>query len=174
MSSIVKYYYFIIAFVVALINVPNAFAEDTLKIDTILDHDFDTYYNFPKQTPLILTGNHDMCPSNDCKMIYDKSVDDYGFGGVTLNVEPNKMTMNGFFKLTGSGYKGILGLTFQCESIDTKTTDVGTTKHVCNGSNGDITPVNEESCCAYYFDFTASFELPSRHFMLNATHTGTT
>jgi len=170
-----KYYcVFCIAFLVFLINIPNVFAEDTLKIDSILTHDFDTYYNFPKQTPLILSGNHEVCPGNDCKMIYDKSVDDYGFGGVVLNVEPNKMTMNGFFKLTGSGYKGIMGLTFQCEPIDTKTTDVGTTKYVCNGSNGNITPVNEESCCAYSYDFTASFELPSRHFIFNGTHTGTT
>ncbi len=167
-------YVFGIASLVFLINIPNVFAEDTFKIDSILTHDFDTYYNFPKQTPLILSGNHEMCLSNDCKMIYDKPVDDYGFGGVTSNVESNKMILNGFFKLTGSGYKGILGLTFQCESIDTKTTDVGTTKYVCNGSNGNITPVDEQNCCAYYYDFTALFELPLRHFMLNATHTGTT
>lgn len=96
------------------------FCRRYLKIDSILTHDFDTYYNFPKQTPLILSGNHEICLSNDCKMIYDKSVDDYGCGGVTLNVESNKMILNGFFKLTGSGYKGILGLTFQCEPIDTK------------------------------------------------------
>lgn len=100
-----------------------------------------------------------MCPSNDCKIIYDKSDDEYGFGGVTLKVEPNKMTINGFFKLTGSGHKGVIGLTFQCEPIDTKTTDGETTKYVCNGGSGNITPVDEVSCCPYYYDFTASFEL---------------
>lgn len=29
-----------------LINLPNVFAEDTLKIDTILVNDFDIFYNF--------------------------------------------------------------------------------------------------------------------------------
>jgi len=36
----------------------------------------------------------------------------------------------------------------------------------------EILPVDEQSCCAYYYDFTASSELPSRHYMLNATHIG--
>jgi len=62
-----KYSYFVaIAFLISIVSIPNVFAEGTLKIDTMLEHDFDNYYNFPKQTPLILSGNHDICPSNDC------------------------------------------------------------------------------------------------------------
>ena len=95
------YYVFVIVVLIFLINIPNALAEDTLKIDTILRHDFNTFYNFPKQTPLILSGNHDMCPNDDCKMIFDKYVDAFIGTGVTLNAKPNNMTLNGYLKLTG-------------------------------------------------------------------------
>ena len=168
-----KYYYFVIASLIVLINVPNAFGEDTLKIDTILSHDFDNYYNFPKQTPLVLTGNHDMCPGNDCKMIFDKYVDAYIGTGITLNVEPNNMTLNVYFKLKGSGEdKWIIGLLFKCEPIDIeKNAKVGTTKYVCNRDSGWFIP--EEREIQYNYDYSASFELPSRHFIFNGTNTGT-
>jgi len=169
-----KYYYFVIPSLIVLINVPNVVGEDTLKIDTILDHDFDTHYNFPKQTQLDLTGNHDMCPSNDCKMIYDKSVEEFIGTGITLNAEPNKMTVNGWFKLKGAEDKWIIGLLFKCEPIDIeKNAKLGTTKYVCNGGSGSFLP-EDESLGAYNYDFSASFELPSRHFILNGTNTATT
>jgi len=168
-----KYYFFII--VLSLLTIfPKVLAEDTLKIDTILTHDFDTYYEFPKQTQLILSGNHDMCPSNDCKMIYDKYVEEFIGSGLILNVEPNKMTLNGYFKLAGGEYKGIMGLLFKCEPIDTGTNaELGTTKYVCYEGSGSFLP-EDELLGSYNYDFTASFELPSRHFMFNATNTGTT
>jgi len=174
MVDIVKYYYFIITFLIALINIPSAFGEDRLKIDTILTHDFDTYYNFPKQTPLILTGNHDICPSNNCKMIFDKYVDAFIGTGVTLNVEPNKMTLNGYLKLKGAEDKGIMGLLFKCEPIDIeKNAKLGTTEYVCPKGSGSFLP-EDESLGAYNYDFSASFELPSRHFIFKGTNTGTT
>src|SRR5687768_5984663 len=131
-------YYFVISILVILINTPNVFAEDTLKIDTTLTHDFDNYYNFPKQTELILTGNHDMCPSNDCKLVFDKYVDAFIGTGITLEVDPSKMILNGYFKLTGSGEdKWILGLLFKCEPIDMeKNAKMGTTMYVCNEGSG--------------------------------------
>ena len=93
-------------------------AEDTLKIDTILKHDFNTYYNFHKQTPLILSGNNKICPNNDLKMILDKCVDTFTGTGLTLNMEPNKMTSDGYLKLTGSGEdKCIVELLFICKPI---------------------------------------------------------
>lgn len=84
------YYFFVIVVLIFLANIPNVLAEDTLKIDTILRHDFNTVYNLPKQTPLILLGNHDICPNNDCKMIFDKYVNESNETGVTLNAESNK------------------------------------------------------------------------------------
>jgi hypothetical protein len=171
-----KYYYiFGIILLLTIIGIPAVFAEDTLKIDTILKHDFDNYYNFPKQTPLILSGNHDMCPSNDCKMIFDKAVDDYMDGGVTLKLEPNKMTVNGYLKLAGSGYgPAIISTLFECESINVeKNTKLGTTKYICPEGSGWFIPAENQDI-QYNYDYSASFELPSGHFTLNGTNRGNT
>jgi len=158
--------------VIPMLLVNFVYAEDTLKIDTILKHDFDTYYNFPKQTQLILSGNHDICSSNDCKMIYDKHVEAFIDSGVILNMEPNKMTLNGYFKLAGDEDKGIIGLLFQCEPDTETNAELGTTKYVCLEGSGSFLP-EDELLGAYNYDFTASFELPSRQFMFNGTNTGT-
>jgi len=166
-------YFFGILFLLSIIGFPNVFAEDTLKIDTILKHDFDTYYKFPKQTELILSGNHDMCPKNDCKMVFDKYVDAYIGTGVTLNALPNNMTMNGYLKLTGSGKdNSIMGLTFKCEPINVEeNAKLGTTKYICPKGSGWIIPENKD--VEYDYDYSASFELPSGHFILNGTNSGT-
>ena len=169
------YYVFVIVVLIFLINIPNALAEDTLKIDTILRHDFNTFYNFPKQTPLILSGNHDMCPNDDCKMIFDKYSDESTGTGVTLTAEPNKMTLNGYLKLTGSGEdKWIVELFFTCNPINIeKNPKLGTTKYICPEGDGNFVPENEQLGLFDYY-FTASFELPSRHFIFNGIYTGTT
>jgi hypothetical protein len=149
-------------------------AEDTLKIDTKLIHDFDNYYNFPKETDLTLTGNHEMCPNNDCKMIFDRYVDAFIGTGITLHVENDQMTLNGYFKLTGSGQdKWIIGLLFQCDQPNIiKNAETGTTKYFCDKGNGSFLP-EDESLGAYNYDYSALFELPSRKFILNGTSTGT-
>lgn len=171
-----KFYYFsVIVVLIFLINIPNVLAEDTLKIDTILRHDFNTVYNLPKQTPLILLGNHDMCPNNDCKMIFDKYGNESNETGVTLNAEPNNMTLNGYLKFTGSGEdKGIVELFFTCNPINIeKNPKPGTTKYICPQGDGNFVPENEQ-LGLYDYHFTASFELPSRHFIFNGIYTGTT
>jgi hypothetical protein len=169
------YYVFIIAVVILLFNIHSILAYDTLKIDTILRHDSNTVYNFPKQIPLILSGNHDMCPKKDCKLILDNYVHESTGDGVTLNAEPNNMTLNGYIKLTGSGNdKGILDLLFTCNAINTeKNPKLGTTTYICHEGDGNFVPENEQ-LGVFDYVFTASFELPSGHFVFNGTYTGTT
>jgi len=170
----------VISIFLFLVNIPNAFAEDTLQIDTKLKHspdNIDNYYTFPKQTQLILSGNHEMCPSNNCKIIFDKYVDEFIGSGVVLTTEPNKnkMTLNGYFRLTGGEDDKcicIIGLLFECETHTETNEKLGTTKYVCGGS-GSFIP-EDESKGAYNYDYTASFELPSKHFIFNGTSTGTT
>ena len=170
-------YYFGITFVIFLMNIPNAFAEDTLQIDTKLKHspdDIDNYYTFPKQTQLILSGNHEMCPSNNCKIIFDKYVDKFIGSGVVLTTEPNKMNLHGYFRLTGGEDKCIciIGLLFECDTHTETNSKLGTTRYVCEGS-GSFMP-EDISLGDYNYDFTASFELPSKHFIFNGTNTRTT
>ncbi len=47
------------------------------------------------------------------------------------------------------------------------------TRHVCDDGSGSFMP-EDISLGDYNYDFTASFELPSRHFIFNGTSTGTT
>jgi len=174
-----NYYHFGfgITFLIALINIPIAFGqedvEDTLKIDTILKQGVETYYVFPKQTPLTLTGEQEMCPSNNCKMIFDKSIEDFGSDGISLSLVPENNTMNvfGYLKLKGGADKGVLDIGFECDiSNIEKNAKLGTTKYVCSDASGWFIP--EDIDKQYNYDYSASFELPSRHFILNGTSTG--
>jgi hypothetical protein len=167
-------YIFTITFLISISSISSVYADDTLKLDTTLEHDFNNYYNFPKETELTLTGDHEMCPSNDCKMIFDRHVDAFIGTGITLNVENDQMTLNGYFKLTGSGEdKGIIGLLFRCEQSEVReNAESGTTKYICPKGSGSFLP-EDESLGAYDYDYSASFELPSSHFIFNGTSTGT-
>lgn len=53
---------------------PNVFAQGSLKMDLILEHDFNNYYNFPQDTNLYFEGNNDICPINKCVMMYDEGI----------------------------------------------------------------------------------------------------
>ena len=130
-----------------------------------------------EQLGLLANFYHEMCPSNNCKIIFDKYVDEFIGSGVVLTTEPNKnkMTLNGYFRLTGGEDDKcicIIGLLFECETHTETNEKLGTTKYVCGGS-GSFIP-EDESKGAYNYDYTASFELPSKHFIFNGTSTGTT
>ena len=152
---------------ICLINLPNVFAQGSLKMDLILEHDFNNYYNFPQDTNLYFEGNNDICPINKCVMMYDEG----DFMAPTFRVEDNNMTLNGAFRLEGSRDAGIMDFVFTCEPNEIQENPgIGTTKYTCNGGSGSFIPERKALC---NYDFSASFDLPSRHFVFNGTNTGT-
>lgn len=150
-----------------MINLPNVFAQGSLKIDIILEHDFNNYYDFPQETNLYFEGNNDICPINKCVMMHDKE----DLMAPTFHVENIKMTLNGAFRLEGGRDVGQMEFDFTCEPNQVqKNPSIGTTKYTCSGGSGSFIP---EKNALYNYDFSASFDLPSRHFVFNGTNTGT-
>jgi len=158
---------------------------DTFKIDTILSKNPISYadagtYKFTKGSQLELSNSDIVCPSNNCKT----TLKDEGFiQSPILSVsEESGRTLIAFgdFSLIDDKSNGQLspkkqklvqemsinfGCTYNDIQEDTKN---NTTKYIC--SKPDILDIVRKFNSTHYkYRYTATFELPSRHLVLNAT-----
>jgi hypothetical protein len=132
-------------------------------------------YLIPESYELNLSGSTLVCPSNDCVTEFERLA-------FTLDVEGDFMDLIGDFKLVDNKSNGQLSpkaknlteqmsLQFPCELSDIqKDTKNGITKYICSDKLEDIGNIfRKYNSTQYLYKFTASFELPSRHYTLNAT-----
>ena len=148
---------------------------DTFNIDTILSKN---PYAFTDNDPLDLSNSDIVCPSNNCKTIPEFA----GFAVLTIDEGASFMAMNGFFNLVDDMSNGKLGpkkqklieqmdFGFTCSFSDIREDPKNkTTKYICSRPDRDYFDIERKfNSTKYIYRFTASFELPSRHFVLNAT-----
>ena len=154
---------------------------DTFNIDVNLKdrspgllqfNENDDWYEFPKNYELDVKNSSIVCPSNNCKSTSDLAFiihedDRYMSLGGDLKLVDDKS--NG--QLTPKKQKLIEQMTFRfiCYFQDIQEDIVkNTTKYIC--SEPDSGSINRDYNNTYYpYTFTATFELPSRHLVLNAT-----
>lgn len=161
----------------------NAYA-GTITIDGILEEPIANNYGIPKDL-FKISNNSKICPSNQCKIIPPPGPALHPSGMfLGLNEEGNLMLLMGFFRLQDDITNGHftpkkqklvedVSLSFMCTFDDIQeNVKNGTTKYLCShGSTYGIT--RDFNNTDYPYTFSASFELPSRHFVLNATESAT-
>ena len=159
---------------------------DTFKIDTVLSKNPISYadagtYKFTKGSQLELSNSDIVCPSNNCKT----TLKDEGFtSSPILSVsEESGRTLIAFgdFSLIDDKSNGQLspkkqklveemsinfGCTYNDIQEDTKNK---TTKYICSEPDNILSLTRKFNSTTYNYIYTASFELPSRHLVLNAT-----
>jgi hypothetical protein len=160
-------------------NIPNVFAGDAFNIDANLSktqsifktNDTDMWYEFPDNYQFDLSNSTLVCPSNECKTILDVSsilVSDMVMGiHGSLTLVDDKT--NGHFDPKKQNLIESMGFSFSCKYQDIQEDPVKkTTKYICSElDNGSITRTYNDT--TYPYKFTATFELPSKHLVLNAT-----
>ena len=148
---------------VKLKSIPNAF---------ILDKS-ENWYKFPNNNHLDLSNSSIVCPSNQCKSEITPD-------NTMLLVSDRVMTLGGDLQLVDDKSNGHLtpkkqklieqmNLNFFCKYQDIQE-DIAkkTTKYICSEpQDGSIRRNFNDTTHPY--TFTATFELPSRHLVLNAT-----
>jgi hypothetical protein len=159
----------------------NAYA-GTIRIEGILEEPdkISGTYDFPKDGIFEISNNSKICPSNQCKLIPNSKVTSTPSGMfLAFSEEGNSMTLAGYYRLqdditnghfTPKKQKLVEGVDFFfiCLFDDIQENKNGTTKYLCSDeytTNGATRTFNHTS---YPYVYSASFELPSRHFVLNA------
>ena len=153
--------------------------KDTFNIDVVLSktESFlkDAMYKFPDNYQLDLSNSSIVCPSNDCKTAIKLIT-------FTLDEESSVMAAIGNFNLVDDISNGHLTpkkqklieqmfIDFGCKLSDIQE-DIKkkTTKYICSPPNTqDLKITRNFNSTHYFYIFNASFELPSRHLVLNAT-----
>jgi hypothetical protein len=166
-------------------NIPNVFAGDSFNLDVNISEQYtpllqmaesDIWHKLPDNTnyTLNISNSSIVCPSNQCKGIPRT---------MTFAVTPDfyqSMNLIAFFKLVDDKSNGhftpkkqalVEGMTmnFYCKFQDIQEDIVkNTTKYICSEpASGYITRTFNNTI--YHYTFTATFETPSGHLVLNAT-----
>jgi len=162
-------------------NIPNVFAGDSFHIDANLENNRhfpkgSNWYAIPLNN-LNLSNSSVVCPSNDCKT----TVID---GLLTLDKNGSKMVVvSGDFRLVDNKTNGHFGpekqnliekmdFSFVCGFSDIQEdTAKGTVKYICSPTSRHIglDIVRSYNLTHYPYNFAATFELPSKHLVVNAT-----
>jgi hypothetical protein len=160
------------------ISVPSAFAGDTFNIDVNLSKsdsmfksdDDDKWYQFPDDYQLDFSNSSLVCPSNQCKTTLD--VHSFLVGDSAMSMVANLQLVddgtNGH--LTPKKQKLIekMQFSFSCKYQDIQEDLMKkTTKYICSEPD-DATISRNYNDTTYPYKFTATFELPSRHLVINA------
>lgn len=155
----------------------NVSAQDSFTIDVkLLNHKSthpDNWYEFPENYQLNVSNSTVVCPSNNCKTTLK---------GLTLTLDEENLFMDVFgdFKLIDDDSNGNLtpkkqnlieqmSFHFPCHFSDIQETiSSKTTKYIC--SDDDVGNIDRNFNSTHYqYTFRSLFELPSRHYILNAT-----
>lgn len=160
------------------------FAKDSFNVDVFLskgkpspivtsEDDHSVWYELVDNNQLDISNSSIVCPSNQCKMMAyaDRMIfigaDDYMAlaGGFNLvDVESN-----GHFNAKKQKLVEQMNFDFACHYQDIQEDSVkNTTNYICSDpDNGSIRRNFNDT--TYPYKFTATFELPSRHLVMNAT-----
>jgi hypothetical protein len=160
---------------------------DTFNIDVNLvrHHDFPDldWFAFPENYQLDLSNSSSICPSNDCKgnlRFSNYSTLNYSVSAFELSEDTNSMVMSADFRLVDDVSNGHftpkkqnlieqMSFDWACSFSDIQE-DIkkNTTKYICsNPENENI--IRKFNSTGYPYTITATFELPSRRLVLNAT-----
>jgi hypothetical protein len=179
----IKYfaYSFLVTSVLVLSLSANAYA-GTIRIEGILEESdkISKTYDFPKHGIFEISNNNKVCPSNQCKLIPNTKVTSTP-SGMFLASNGDSMMLTGFYRLqdditnghfTHKKQKLVEGIDFMFSCVFDDIQENlknGTTKYLCSDKStlfgGAARSFNNTN---YPYTFSASFELPSRHFVLNA------
>ncbi len=178
-----------IAFSLALASsvlVPTTAANygDTFNIEVkLIKHKLfsdDNWFQFPEDYQLNVSNSSLICPSNNCKS--NLKFENGSTSTLVLEEGTNSMVIIGDFRLVDDQSNGHLtpkkqnlieqmtydwGCQFSDIQEDTKSK---TTKYICSNPDNEII-IRKFNSTYYPYKITASFELPSRHLVLNATET---
>jgi hypothetical protein len=159
-------------------------ARDTFNVDVILSkgspspiktssEDSSVWYELVDNNQLDISNSSIVCPSNQCKMnaYADRMIfissDDYMAlaGGFNLVDDPS----NGHLNPKKQKLIEQMDFNFNCRYQDIQEDSAKkTTKYICSEpDNGSIRRNFNDT--TYPYKFTATFELPSRHLVINAT-----
>jgi hypothetical protein len=166
----------------------NAYA-GTIRLEGIMEEESKTWpgtYYLPKNGIFAEINKSNICPSGQCKFIpeMDPMSD---MNHIQLHFTEEYMAFSGNFRLQDDITNGHftpkkqklveqMGFTFQCTYDDIQE-DLknGTTKYICSGKNDTFAgtmlggqAIRHFNNTWYPYTYSASFELPSRHFVLNA------
>ena len=146
------------------------------RYDTIFKPaEYESYSAFPVNRLLDLSSSSIVCPSNQCKITEDEMI---------FNTDDNdgSMSLHGDFNLVDDKSNGNLGpkkqnlvekmkIAFGCKYQDIQEDPVkDTTKYICSEPKNTYAYIERTfNDTLYPYSFTATFELPSRHLILNAT-----
>jgi hypothetical protein len=159
----------------------NAYA-GTIRIDGFLEvpDRISKTYDFPKGGLFELSNNNTVCPSNQCKLIPNTKVTSTP-SGMYLASNENGMMLTGFYRLqdnitnahfTHKKQKLVEGVDFMFSCVFDDIQENlknGTTKYLCSDKSTLFGAATRSfNNTNYPYNFSASFELPSRHFVLNA------
>lgn len=154
----------------------------TIRVEGTLEEDVNSYY-LPKDGIFVISDNNDVCPSNQCKLIPKNLGCSSSPSGmfITFSEEGNSKSMAGCYRLQDDITNGhftpkkqelVEGVHFyfRC-SFDDIQEDLknGTAKYICSDEYALSGASRTFNNTDYPYTFSASFELPSRHFVLNAT-----
>jgi hypothetical protein len=172
LGILVLTYCFSFVFTFASINDSFSINVDLLKYN---HSSHENLYIIPENYELNMSGSTLVCPSNHCETEFKNL-------GVIVDEEGNFMDLTGDFKLIDNKINGQLdpeakNLTeqmssqFPCQLYDIqKGTSNRTTKYICSDKAEDMGSIfRKYNSTQYRYTFTASFELPSKHYTLNAT-----
>ena len=160
----------------------NAYA-GTIRIEGILDEPdrITETYDFPEDGIFEISNDSKICPSNECKLIPNNKITSSPTGMfLAFSEEGNAMTLGGYYRLqdditnnhfTPKKQKLVedVNFLFLCTFDDIQENlENGTTKYLCSDEYAIFGANRSFNNTAYPYIFSASFELPSRHFVLNA------
>ena len=156
----------------------------TIRIEGILDEPDRTSktYGFPKDGVFEISNNSKICPSNQCELIPNTRVVTSTPTGMFLafSEDGNAMTLAGYYRLQDDITNGHftpkkqklvedVSFLFLCTFDDIQEDlENGTTKYLCSDQHAIFGATRTFNHTTYPYTFSASFELPSRHYVLNA------
>jgi hypothetical protein len=156
---------------------------DVINVDTKLwrydtlfkPSENESYSAFPVNRLLDLSSSSIVCPSNQCKMTEDEMIfkTDDNDGSMSLYGDFNLIDdkSNGHFGPKKQNLVEKIYIAFGCDYQDIQEdTPKKTTKYICSESKNTYAYIKRYfNDTLYPYRFTATFELPSRHLVLNAT-----
>jgi polyhydroxyalkanoate synthesis regulator phasin len=156
---------------------------DTINVDTKLwrydtlskPAEYESFSAFPVNRLLDVSSSSIVCPSNQCKITEDEMIfkTDDNDGSMQLygdfNIVDDKS--NGNFGPKKQNLIEKMSISFGCHYQDIQEDPVKkTTKYICSEPNNNYAFMTRSfNNTLYPYTFTATFELPSRHLVLNAT-----
>jgi hypothetical protein len=163
---------------------PSVFAGNTFNIDVNLSkgkpspiktssEDNSVWYELVDNNQLDISNSSIVCPSNQCKMTgyADRMIfisgDDYMALAGNFNLVDDQS--NGHFNPKKQKLIEQMDFEFNCRYQDIQENSAKkTTKYICSDpQDGSIRRTFNDTM--YPYRFTATFELPSRHLVINAT-----